>query len=141
MFKKLAILAVLGVVLAAAYGAAASLTVSGGTIQAGLDDDLICDEDGVQILAYSSNVDEDGFGPGNVDAIRIGGVDNAACAGAEMWVAVHDGSGNYLNKGMAIITNPGPASGWYRVTFMDAPNYVPASQIYQVRVYIGGATP
>jgi len=50
MLRKLAVLAILAVVLAAAYGAAATLNVNGGAIQAGVDSSLYCDQDGVQVL-------------------------------------------------------------------------------------------
>ena len=45
MMRLLSILAIVAVVMAAAYGSAATLGVSGGAIQAGADTSLYCDPD------------------------------------------------------------------------------------------------
>ncbi len=77
MFRKLAILAILILVIAAAYGAAAALKVDGGALQAGIDADLVCDPDGVT-LEYATNVY--GNGEFGIDAVRITGI-AAECEG------------------------------------------------------------
>jgi hypothetical protein len=77
MFKKLAILGVLILVLAAAYGAASALIVDGGALQAGLEADLECDADGVK-LEYLTNVY--GNGEFGLDAVRVTDIDQG-CEG------------------------------------------------------------
>jgi hypothetical protein len=62
-----------GMVFGAVVGLAASLGVEGGTIQAGADTDLACDEDGVQVLGWNLDTDTT-----LVDSIRVGGID-AGC--------------------------------------------------------------
>lgn len=50
---------------------ATSLNVGGGTIQAGYDDDLVCDEDGVYVADWELDPIT-----GLVDSVRIGGIDD-----------------------------------------------------------------
>lgn len=50
MLRKIAVVLVLVVVLATAFASAANLGVSGGTIQAGVDESLYCDANGVKVL-------------------------------------------------------------------------------------------
>jgi hypothetical protein len=83
MFRKLAILAILAVVLAAAYGAAAALNVNGGVVQAGGDDTLACDTDGVQ-TQWETFVTNGKF---HVTAVEVSGI-NAACDGNFVMVAL-----------------------------------------------------
>jgi hypothetical protein len=93
MAKKLAILAILIIVLAAAYGAAAALNVEAGPLQAGGDDDLTC-TGGVRV-EYITSVYPDG--KFHVDALRVVGLD--ACG---------DPANNYTAWVYANVTGPTP---------------------------------
>lgn len=63
----------LSLLVAAALGSAALLGVSGGVIQAGADDDLACDEDGVHVVEWNLDTNT-----GLVTSVTIGGID-AGC--------------------------------------------------------------
>lgn len=80
--KRLAVALVAGAAVSTlAYASASALAVDGGTIQAGADT-TTCDDDGVKAnwgLETDSN---------SVQFVRIEGID-AACAGAEVFVAVN----------------------------------------------------
>jgi hypothetical protein len=66
------------------YGAAATLTVNGGTIQAGGDSSLQCDTDGVYVWAWGLNNYPVDYG---VESVKISGVD-AACDGARIMARI-----------------------------------------------------
>lgn len=95
--KRLVIaLLVGGAVFGMVYGLAATLNVDGGTIQAGSDVDLICDEDGVQVLGWGLETDD-----GKVYFVRIGNIDEQ-CAGNEIFVSITD-EGTEIADGDAVI--------------------------------------
>jgi hypothetical protein len=108
MLKKLAFVAILVVVLAVAYGAAAALDVEGNTIQHGYDDSLACDPDGVEVLGYLYDADLMPPTGMTVQSVRIGGI-HEDCAGEEMFVSLWNGT-TYLAKGNAVIPDPVPSS-------------------------------
>ncbi|HEX6983763.1 MAG TPA: hypothetical protein VF170_00230 [Planctomycetaceae bacterium] len=67
-------------VFGTALAAAAALSVDGGVIQAGADNTLVCDDDGIYVSAWATNtypVDE------GVESVKIKGV-NPACDGARI---------------------------------------------------------
>lgn len=82
-------------IAAAAYGAAATLTVNGGFIQQGDDTNLQCDTDGVS-THYTTN--------GNATVQKVW-VDNlgSACAGGELDVIIKDAGGTEIWRGAADI--------------------------------------
>lgn len=75
---KRIILAVLAgaMVFGTVFALAAALDVTGGTIQAGSDTDLVCDEDGVQVLEWNLDTNTT-----LVDSVRIGGIDQGCQQG------------------------------------------------------------
>ena len=75
---KRTILAVLAgaMVFGTVFALAAALDVTGGTIQAGSDTDLACDEDGVQVLGWNLDTNTT-----LVDSVRIGGIDQGCQEG------------------------------------------------------------
>ena len=90
MLRKLAFLSMLAMLVAVAFGAAASLNVNGGAIQYGMDDDLTCDPDGVQVLGWGLETDDN-----TVYNVRIGEID-PNCVGNSLFVRVEDSSGGVL---------------------------------------------
>ena len=80
MKKLLAALLAGTAVFAVVYGAAATLIVDGGTIQAGGDTDLSCDENGIEVVAWATNTDPVLEG---VEWVTIKGVDDD-CDGARI---------------------------------------------------------
>jgi hypothetical protein len=82
-------------IAAAAYGAAATLSVSGGFIQQGEDTNLQCDTDGVT-THYTTN--------GNLTVQKVW-VDNlsSSCAGGELDVILKDAGGSQIWFGSADI--------------------------------------
>lgn len=90
MFRKIAIVAVLLVVLAAMYASAANLTVGGGTIQAGIDASLYCDVDGVLVDGWGLETNTN-----SVTYVRINDI-SSDCLGSAMFIKVLDGGGAVL---------------------------------------------
>ncbi len=87
MRRLLAFLAV-GALTALAIGSAAALGVNGGTIQAGVDADLTCD-DTIAVAGWGFESDT-----GLVHNVRIGGI-SAACVGHSLFVNVTAGGATY----------------------------------------------
>lgn len=89
--KKI-ITAVLGgsVVATLAFASASLLTVDGGTIQAGQDNSLYCDADGVKANWGFESTD------GTVRGVRISGID-AACLGSTIFVKTNGMTGDALS--------------------------------------------
>lgn len=87
MRRLLAFLAV-GALTAMAIGSAAALGVNGGTIQAGVDSELTCD-DAIAVAGWGFEADT-----GLVYNVRIGGI-SAACAGHSLFVNVTAGGATY----------------------------------------------
>ena len=98
MKRLIVALLVGGVFFGAVYGLAATLFVEGGTIQAGSDVDLQCDEDGVQVLGWGLETND-----GKVYFVRIGNIDEQ-CAGNDMFVAITD-TGVVIESGSVVIPN------------------------------------
>ncbi len=118
----LALVVSLGI-FGAFYASAANLGVDGGVLQAGVDTDLVCDSDGVQVVnwVYESTGQL-------VYSFKIDGID-AACAGSEIVVGLHGAAGNQLRAYTGVV----PTGGGL-MTFSTSPNQVPAADIFQVSV-------
>jgi hypothetical protein len=91
MFRKLALLAVIGVLAVAAYGSAASLGVGSGTIQVGSSTGLSCDPDGVTV---NYNVRLDGV----VTSVQVNDIE-AACAGNRLFVLLKNAADQTIGVG------------------------------------------
>lgn len=96
-FVSLALVMALAV---AAFGAAAALNVDGGVIQAGADDDLTCDTDGVRVDGWGLETDT-----GKVSSVRIHDID-PDCSGADLFVNITQ-NGNKIAGGSATIPGDG----------------------------------
>ena len=105
-----------GLVFGAVFGLAAALNVSGGTIQAGSDSDLACDEDGVRVLEWNLDTNT-----GLVSSVRIGGIDEGCQQGdTDLFVILtHYGfklvGGRYDNLDSEEVTVPldFPMGAWH----------------------------
>ena len=125
MLRKLVVLALILVVVATAFASAASLTLSGGTIQAGVDGDLQCDPDGVWVDGWGLETDEN-----LVYFVRIDGI-NGACIANEMFIKVMDGGGDTLAYGSVTISG--------QTAKLNFANPVEPEAIEGVMVWIEGA--
>lgn len=76
-----------------AFASAAFLSVNGGVLQAGEDNDLTC-SDGVAVQGWGLETDTD-----SVNSVRINGFDD--CAGADVLIRLTDGTGTYLTGNIA----------------------------------------
>ncbi len=81
-----------GMVFGTVLALAASLDVNGGTIQAGSDTDLQCDEDGIDVVGWMLETDD-----GLVYGVRIHNID-PACIGNDLFV-------NITGTGTPIVPN------------------------------------
>ncbi len=78
------------VVATLAFASASVLAVDGGTIQAGQDNSLYCDTDGVKVNWGYESTDQ------TVRGVRITGID-AACVGADIFVKTNEMSGDAIS--------------------------------------------
>lgn len=128
--KKRILLALLVsvVIFGAFYASAANLDVNGGVIQAGVDTDLVCDPDGVQVTNWVyETVDQ------LVYSVVIDGF-HADCAGSEVIVGLHDELGNDVDSFVATA----PAGGGSLSIGLGG---IPAEDIYQLSVGIATSPP
>lgn len=125
MLKKLGFLAVLIVLVFAAYASAANLIVDGGTIQAGVDSTLYCDVDGVQVKGWGLETSDN-----TVRSVRIGDI-SSACFGNAMFIKVLDVNGNILAEGEVDPINSSSVS----ISFNK---FVIPEKIEQLKVWIEG---
>jgi hypothetical protein len=121
--KRVFALLVAGVLFAAVYAAAATLDVDGGVIQAGLDDSLVCDPDGVTVTWVYENDDL------MVYKVKIGDI-HADCFGEEMHVDLYGSGGGHIAGGDcgSVVLSTSPTS------FNCGPAYAP--DIYEIHVGI-----
>lgn len=105
------------VVFAGALGSAAALDINDpGVAQFGESYNLACDENGVSVRGYKTEVD---FGVTTSHGAIIEGI-SPLCAGKTMVVEVTDDQGNQLRKGAAVLTNSTTASiSWSGIAFTD----------------------
>jgi len=132
MKRLIVALMVGGVLFATAWAAAAGLIVDGGTLQAGGDDVLECDADGVQIYFRSDG------GPGiswdeaendfMVHSVVVGGLDSS-CNGLVLRVVLTAENGDAISEGEMnpIVVNGNPV--------VDVDD-VAASAVHDVHVLI-----
>jgi hypothetical protein len=124
---------------AAAYGAAAALGVGGGTIQAGSDTDLRCDEDGVRVAGWGLELDD-----GKVYSVRVYDID-AGCRDSdssekELMVNITSG-GTKVAEGKAKLPTDGGTgdkdgdTGEVGVS-VSLNNAVPAKDITDIEIFI-----
>ncbi|HEX2153542.1 MAG TPA: hypothetical protein VHL52_06165 [Acidimicrobiia bacterium] len=119
LFAMLAVAGLAGAIVASA----ANLTVNGGTVQAGLDDTLTCDDSGVFVEAYGYEQ------AGNaVSSVRVGGIEGA-CVGNELHVTALDAAGNVLSESDLVVIS----STTHTATF-DSP--VNATDLAKLQVAI-----
>ena len=152
MLRTLAILAILAIVIAVAVGAAASLTVNGGVIQGGEDNDLTCDTDGVEVVAYALNTYA-GATEG-VEYITVSGIP-AACDGARILGRLYTPGlpyGDYVytsgigpGPGYSFVIAAGNSTTQYKLFLKETDYatqiYVPAEYIESVKLWLEGETP
>jgi hypothetical protein len=152
MKRLIVALLVGGAVFSAVFAAAATLIVFGGTLQAGSDGDLVCDEDGIYVDAWAVNTYPVLEG---VEWVTIKGVD-AGCNGARImgrvtltysdstdnatWAYTSGvdqyGAGNYF-----VIAN-GNTGTEYKLYLKHSdyttPWWVPAEDIVGIKVWLEG---
>lgn len=133
MSKKryLAAFGAAGLVFAGVFGAAAALDVNPGVAQSGQDGELSCDTNGVRVVGYfiEQNEDTNGVEPTSHGVVvdRIHG----SCVGKFMSARVLDADGNVVGHGVQEITGN-------KVTVQWDANYepVPVSEIDKVSLAI-----
>ncbi len=123
MKRLMVALLVGGMVFGAAFGAAAALNVQANFLQAGSDQVLICDQDGVQVTYRDgfTNTVQDFV----ITDVVVSGI-NSACDGLLLEVVLTAQNGNFLASGSVTI----PTS----VVPMGVPPL--ASAVYDVHVII-----
>jgi hypothetical protein len=129
----LPVLLALGVA-AAAYGAAATLSVNGGTIQAGSDNNVTC----------TTEANVDGWGletdDGLVSYVRFNLSPGHTCSGSEFFVIITQ-NGTPVRDGKVVLTSA-QSTGNITLTTLGSsnttPNKILASAITDVHVYIDG---
>jgi hypothetical protein len=125
MMRLLSILAIVAVVMAAAYGSAATLGVSGGAIQAGADTSLYCDPDGV-VANWGLETNDN-----TVRYVRITGI-HGACQGNELFAKVLGEGDALLASGKALLDTSG------EVKFSFSAPYLDPAQIVGLKLWIEG---
>lgn len=150
MFRKLALFGLIAILAVAAYGSAAWMPVNGGTIAAGADYSLLCDPDGVQVLAYGLNT-LDGPYEG-VEYVSIGGIATPECNGARVFARVElaDSSVLYSSGAMSgytfvtVGTTALDGNGGYTLYLQDGQPgplaYPLAEDIVGIKVWLEGPT-
>lgn len=91
MKRLIVALLVGGMVFGTVFAVAASLGVDGGFLQAGTEDDLDCDDDGVT-LKWKTMVSQADFKVAGVEVYDI----NAACIGGKVLVALQSAPGSQV---------------------------------------------
>jgi hypothetical protein len=149
MLRKLALLAVIGVLASLAFASAAWMPVNGGTIAAGEDYSLLCAPDGISVLAYGLNTLDNGFE--GVEYITFA-PPPSACAGARLMarVELYDGTQLYSSGTAAgysfvtIGTTTLTPDGGYRLYIQDGQPgplaYPLAEDIAGIKVWLEGPT-
>ncbi len=101
-------------VFGAVLGLAASLDVSGGSVQVGSDNTLQCDPDGVSV---SYNIDYNGV----VTSVQVNGIHDD-CAGDRLVVILKNGVGNMFGTGGALTGGGAPVVPQPTLLFTDLGN-------------------
>jgi hypothetical protein len=136
------------------YGAAATLIVDGKTLQAGEDNDLTCDQDGIYVSAWAVNTYPVLEG---VEAVKIKGVDddcdgarilgritlNTSVAADNSSFVYTSGTGPY-SSGYSFVTASGDENTEYTLFLKesdyDTQVWVPAENIVGIKIWLEGAT-
>jgi len=134
--KRFVIAALVGtMVFGAVFGLAASLSVDGGTIQAGSDTDLTCDDSGVRVDGWGLETDD-----GLVYFVRIHDI-APACTGADMFVNITSnnvkiagGSATIPADGFAADDDPDGGQVGVKISFPPQS----AASITDIEVFIEG---
>lgn len=152
MKRLLVALLVGGMVFGTVLAIAAGLNVSGGTIQGGTDDDLICDEGGIYVDAWGLNTYPVLEG---VEYVTIKGVD-ADCDGArimgrvELTTSVPNDNSTWVytsgvdanGNGQYFVIANGNSTTEYRLFLKEADyatqTYVLAEDIVAIKLWIEG---
>lgn len=131
MMRLILALVVMAALATSAFGAAAALPVNGGVIQAGSDNTLSCDPDGIYVDGYGFELDNL-----KVSYVRFGGIHDD-CLSARVFAAVYDSGGTQLDGNLqGTLTAPlsGPANdNKLKLSFASA---VPAASIHEIHVGI-----
>jgi hypothetical protein len=134
MKRLLVALVVGGMLFAGAWAAACALNVDAGVLQAGSDEVLTCDCDGVQVYFRSDDTPGIQWDPSEqdfiVDHVVVGGLDDD-CLGLVMRIVLTDKDGNGIAFGemdpiVTADTNP----------IVPIEPAVPASEVCDVHVLI-----
>ena len=103
-----------GSVFAAAYGAAATFNLDGGTVQQASDTTLECQTSPVHVDSWGVNASNDAVTGGKVTFVQLSGID-AACEGNRIMGRVENAAGETVGY----LTSIDPATGAAK-TFQDA---------------------
>lgn len=128
MKRTIVALLVGGMVFGVVFGAAAALDVTANALQAGSDEVLICDTDGVQVT-YQDGWSGSPVNDFTITAVVVAGIDSA-CDGLLLEVVLTAFNGNWLASGSVedFSSSPDP------VVTMGTPPL--ASAVYDVHVII-----
>lgn len=133
MLRKIMVLCFIGAIVAVVVTSATTLGVGGGVIQSGMDDDLTCDPDGVSVLGWGYESDDN-----MVYFVRVGHI-HSACEGCSLAIAISDNSGTYIEKcwigSLATTELQGGTPGYAKCSFSPP---IPAQNIGDIRVTIEG---
>jgi hypothetical protein len=110
LWKLLGTLAVVAGLIAAAYGAAASLTVNGGVLQAGEDNTLTC-QTGPLTVKYTVKWDN-GDKAYVVDKVHVSGITRPACNNLDMQITLTKGDGTALVSSPVLNTGTSDPVTW-----------------------------
>lgn len=124
-------LLVSGTVFGAVYGAAATLTVNGGTIQQGTDLSLECQSDPVQVDSWGINSSDDELTGGKATFVQISGVDDAACAGNRLMGRVENGDGDVV--GYLTTLNPGTGAANTEAGVVEIATFTGPAGVYDAQ--------
>ena len=107
-------LVISGSVFGAAYGAAATFDLNGGTIQQAADTTLECQSAPVTVDSWGVNSSDDAVTGGKVTFVQVTGID-ASCAGKRLMGRVENANGDVVGY----LTGIDPATGGAK-TFADS---------------------
>lgn len=94
-------------IAATAYAAAATLLVTGGTVQATVVDDLSCDTDGINIVGYGVEQNSPDGPTGH--NFQVNGID-AECDNKQLGVSFYRSDGSQIGSSLAGVISGGSVS-------------------------------
>lgn len=123
-----------GAVFGTIWGVAATVGVQGGTIQAGVDQTLYCDSDGVQVLGWGLETDDN-----TVRYVRLAGIDTN-CQSNDIFVRVEKADGTKLfDSGAVHLDSSNTDPNQLKLNFPSP--YLNPADIDVLRVWIEGPNP